>query len=304
MLRFVLTIGCAAAAGSAAMGRGNQTAADVLAATRQALGGEAVLGGVTSFVVNGSLVRDLGAINVTSELEISCVLPDKFVQTTHRRTDMGPLGSGDYIEYAGFNGDDPIQETFSDSPIPPPVMAASRAPTTAADVAAERTTRTNGHKRRFVELTLPLFAASFPAFPLELTPVGRVPLDSGPADEVDARGPDGTTWRLFLDAGTHLPVKVTWMGRPIVVMSASSAVAVSSRGQVLSAPTPVVLPGDPTAGRADVQWTLTLGQYRSADGLTWPRVLTTTVDGSKHEEIRVSRFRINPKIDLKKFRPR
>jgi hypothetical protein len=304
MRAIALTVSVAMVATAAVRGDG-QAAVDLLGAARQALGGDAALTAVKSFTVGGSLARDLGRFGNTSDLEISCELPDRFVRMTHRRVDMGPMGSGDITEFRGFNGDDPIQETIApDSPVPP-VIHAGPAPTTPAEIAAERQRRATVNKRIFVELALPLFGASFGGFPLDFRPAGRVPLATGPADEIDARGPDGSTWFLFLDASTHLPVKLTWRAKPIVTFSTSSIVTTTSSGQVVSSSpsTPVVLPSDPTAGMAMVEWAMTIDDYKTADGLNWPHRFTTTVDGKKYEELRLKQFRLNPKIDAKRFKP-
>jgi hypothetical protein len=137
-----------------------------------------------------------------------------------------------------------------------------------------------------------------------------VTLKTGPADIVEAKGPDSWRLRLFLDAATHLPVKIAWMDRPFMTFSTSTMVAVpmSSRGQMIVPPqsTGTVAgppPGDPTAGMADVEWETTIGDYRVTDTVNWPHRLTTTFAGRKHEDWRLGKFKINPKIDLKRFRP-
>jgi hypothetical protein len=61
---------------------------------------------------------------------------------------------------------------------------------------------------------------------------------------------------------------------------------------------------DPTAGMADVPWEMTIADYRLADGLNWPHRMVTTVGADKYEELRLSRFRLNPAIDAKVFAPR
>src|SRR5438552_6274372 len=65
----------------------------LLAATRAALGGEAALDAINSFSVNGPFTRDLGPVSTNSSLEISCVLPDRFVRVTSRTSSAGPLGT-------------------------------------------------------------------------------------------------------------------------------------------------------------------------------------------------------------------
>jgi len=81
-------------------------AAALLAGARQALGGDAALAAVTTWQVSGSVSRDLGPVTTDSALEISCVLPDKFVQVFQQTLSMGPMGPTQVTRTEGFNGDE------------------------------------------------------------------------------------------------------------------------------------------------------------------------------------------------------
>jgi hypothetical protein len=59
--------------------------------------------------------------------------------------------------------------------------------------------------------------------------------------------------------------------------------------------------GDPTAGQPDVEYRMSFTDYRDNKGIRWPRRLTITIDGEKHEEIRVSRYTVNSKINPRTF---
>jgi hypothetical protein len=83
-------------------------------------------------------------------------------------------------------------------------------------------------------------------------------------------------------------------------------VAVSPRGQVTpESRSRVDLPqGDPTAGLADVLWEIVFSDYKPADGLHWPHRMVTSAAGRKIEDLRLGKFKINPKIDPSVFKPR
>ncbi len=69
-----------------------QDVASVIAAARQALGGEAALNAVTSFTVKGSqTVSVMRAIS--GSVDIKVALPDRFVRVLERSMDMGPMSS-------------------------------------------------------------------------------------------------------------------------------------------------------------------------------------------------------------------
>src|SRR5216117_1084182 len=76
---------------------------EVLAAAREALGGEKNLSAVTSFVATGRTRQIRGNNLVPIEFEINCELPDKFV-----RKDEIPAQDTDPTT-RGFSGDTLIQ---------------------------------------------------------------------------------------------------------------------------------------------------------------------------------------------------
>src|SRR6202040_3851100 len=88
-------------------------ATQVLAAARQALGGEKKLSGIRTLTMTGRTRQVRGANLVPIEFEINCEFPDKFV-----RTDEFPAQDTDPTTL-GFNGDGLIQ-------IPPPPSGAGR----------------------------------------------------------------------------------------------------------------------------------------------------------------------------------
>src|SRR5512133_3469327 len=96
------------AAGFAAVAQGPTTdATPVIAAARQALGGEQKLGAIKTFVATGRTRQVRGNNLVPIEFQIHCELPDKYV----RHDEVPAQETG--ISSAGFNGDALIQ-------LPPP----------------------------------------------------------------------------------------------------------------------------------------------------------------------------------------
>ncbi len=305
----VLLLMTAVAAATPLSAQGDR-AASLLAAARVALGGDRALNAVKAWAVSGSLSRDIGPIVTESVFEVRCALPDKFIQTFRQSVMRGPLGASEIMRSEGFNGDSPI--SAYDGPSPPfaairPVGAATQTP---ADVAAARARQLLASKHTFVTMALPLLARSFEAYPLEFTAAGTVTLSTASADVIEAKGPDSWTARLFLDATTHLPVRVSWMAKPVVVFATRSVVnvPVNPQGQAVGPPEgarggPMPPAGDPTVGLADLEWVTELGDYRVTDGLKWPHRWTTTYGGRKYDDLRLRDFKINLEIDPKTFTP-
>ena len=128
-------------------------AAKVLAATREALGGESRLAGVRNFVATGRTRQVRGDNLVPIEFEIACELPDRYV----RKDEIPAQESGPTA--VGFNGGDLIQVPAP--PSPPTGREGGPAGPSPAQMEAMRKGRVESVKQDFVRLTLGMFAGSF-----------------------------------------------------------------------------------------------------------------------------------------------
>lgn len=250
-----------------------ETAVTILAAAREALGGDAKLSAIRSFVATGRTRQIRGNNLVPIEFEIACELPDKYV-----RKDEIPAQESDPTS-SGFNGDQLVQ-----IPAPPPPRAAGPGPAGRAGEppagaagrgappggeagrAARpgpagpgraggppmdpRRARVNTVKQDFVKLTLGMFATSFSSYPLTFNRIGQAEAPQGKADVLDVKGPEGSnfTARLFINSQTRQPVMITWQMPPsnvIVTVPGQSA----PKPETLAAGTVVVEgPAAPAAG--------------------------------------------------------
>src|SRR5690349_15586643 len=88
--------------------------AAILAAARQALGGDKKLTAVKSFTATGRTRQVRGDNLVPIEFEIACELPDKYVRKDEiPAQESGPTSTG-------FNGEELIQLPQPSMPAPPP----------------------------------------------------------------------------------------------------------------------------------------------------------------------------------------
>jgi hypothetical protein len=219
--------------------------AAILAATRDALGGDKRLSAVKTIVATGRTQQVRGNNLVPIEFEIDVELPDKYV----RKDEIPAQESGPST--AGFNGEAMIQ---------------TKQPTVRQD---------------FARLMLGMFAASFAGYPLTFSYVGQAEAPQGKADVLEAKGAQSVTMRMFIAQSTHLPIMVSWQAPPL-----------PARGG----------PSPATAAPAVPQETrLYFADYRDVDGIKWPFRLRRAVGADTVEETTFDRFRINPKIDAKKF---
>jgi hypothetical protein len=265
---------------------GAQTAtpdpAAILGATREALGGDKRLSAVKTFVATGRTQQVRGDNLVPIEFEIAVELPDKYV----RKDEIPAQESGPTA--VGFAGESLIQ-------VPPQAAQPGRPggppPPTPEQLEAARRARVAGVKQDFARLALGMFAGSFAGYPLAFTYVGQAEAPQGKADVLEAKGAPNLTMRFFVTQATHLPIMISWQG----AAPGGGRGAAPGRGPV--PPAAAAPAGPPPENR------LYFADYRDVDGMKWPFRLRRALGADTVEETTIDRFRVNAKIDPKKFQP-
>ena len=130
-------------------------------------------------------------------------------------------------------------------------------------------------RQDFARLMIGLFATSFAGYPLTFSYVGQAEAPQGTADVLEAKGASNQTMRVFIDRSTHLPIMITWPG--------------------LTAPARGAPPAAPQENR------IYFADYRDVGGMKWPFRLRRASGPDTVEETIFDRFRVNAKIDPKKF---
>jgi hypothetical protein len=256
-------------------------AAGVLAAARAALGGDKKVAAVRTIVATGRTRQVRGDNLVPIEFEIAIELPDKYI----RKDEIPAQESGPTI--SGFAGDQLLQFPV---PAPPPARAGGPPPPTAEQQAAAGRARLTTVRQDYARLMLGLFAASFDAYPLTFTYAGKAEAPQGKADVLDVTGsvdgaragPGAFAARLFVNADSHLPIMIAWL-----------------------APAPPMRGGPPPAGQPPApESRLYFGDYREVSGLQLPFRLRRALGPDTVEETTFDGFKINSKIDPRKFEVR
>jgi hypothetical protein len=314
-------------------------AGPILAAARQALGGDKKLTAVKTFTAAGRTKQVRGENLVPIEFEIFVELPDKYV----RKDEVPAQETG--VTAAGFNGDDLLQD-----PPPPPPPSTATPPAGASPSGPPRNpsaARVTALKQDFARLTLGMFATSFSAYPLTFAYVGEAEAPQGKADVVDAKGPNNFTLRLFIAKDTHLPIMVSWQppaqpagrGRPggpgapaapgppaapgapgaargapapgaaqapSTAPAPGAAAAPGAAGAPAAAAAPGPQRGAPPAGapQPPPENHLYFADYRDVDGMQFPFRLRRAVGADTVEETTFDRYKVNAKIDPKRFEVR
>jgi hypothetical protein len=268
-------------------------AAAVLTAARGAMGGDKRIEAVRTFVATGRTRQIRGENLVPIEFEIQVELPDKYARRDEfPAQDAGPATSG-------FNGDRLIQIP----PAPPPVARAGGPPLpSAAQQEAAMRARVAAVKQDFARLMLGVFASSYPSFPLTFDYVAQAEAPEGKADVLDVKGPANFTARLFVNAQTHLPIMLSWRVQAPPARAGGPGGIGPARGGPAgpAGPAGAAPPGAPPAA-APVENRMYFADYRDVDGLKLPFRIRRAVGGDTTEETTFDRFRINARIDAKRF---
>jgi hypothetical protein len=176
-------------------------------------------------------------------------------------------------------------------------------------------------KQDYARLALGLFASSS-AYPLTYSYAAVAEAPQGHADVLDVKGEGNLAMRYFINSETRLPIMVTWTTPPtnvIVTVPGQPPPATVAPGAVVVAGPPAPAAGAPKeemdkyakdvlAVRAKAQATpveqrLYFADYRDVDGLKLPFRLRRAIGTETTEETTFDRFRVNAKIDQKKFEP-
>jgi hypothetical protein len=176
-----------------------------------------------------------------------------------------------------------------------------------------------------VRLTLGMFATSFSTYPLTFSYAGAAEAPEGKADVLDVKGPENFSARLFINSQTHLPLMLSWTtpanlvpvapGQPAPANLPPGAVTFEAPGpppgptatpeerqkfqqEVAAARAKAMQQAKPTENR------IYYADYRDVDGLKFPFRIRRAVGATTTEETVFDRFRVNGKIDPRKFEVR
>ena len=271
-----------------------KTAESVLAAARAALGGEAKIASVKTFIVTGRTKQVRGENLVPIEFEIQAELPDKY----SRRDEFPAQDAGPVI--SGYSGDALV---LIPRPAPPPPRPGAPAPAP-AQLEAQLRARMMTAKQDFARLMLGMFVGSSPSFPVTFSYVGQAEAPQGKADVLDVKGPANFTGRLFVAADTSLPILLSWQapgpgrGGPPPTGGPPPA---ASPPQAGGPPPGGAPPAAGAAPQAPPEQRMFFADYREVDGLKLPFRIRRAVGSDTTEETTFDRFRINAKVDPRRF---
>jgi len=300
-------------------------AAEILAAARKAIG-DKKLDTLKTFSVQSALQRNVQTMQVSSDVEILLDLPDKYLRTEASTGGGMIMAAGGT---SGFNGDRPLQKPNAggmpgggmvirmggpgglssgdgEKPTPEQLTAMSKAMVRSSQTEASR-------------LMLGWFAMAHPAVNAQYTFAGEAESPDGKAYVIDVKNADSFTARLFIDEQTHLPLMVTYKGpQPRMMTQGGGPRQVTPAGGNPHAVTMTSSMSEEDRKKAQAEidkqikdaqrqppvmadYTVFFEDWREADGVKFPFKMRRAMGSETTEEWTVSKVKVNPKIDPKRF---
>jgi hypothetical protein len=185
-----------------------------------------------------------------------------------------------------------------------------------------RRARVTAVKQDFARLGLGLFAAPSSTYPLTFSYAAVAEAPQGRADVLDVRGEGNFALRFFIHSETRLPIMVSWttpptnvvvtvQGQPppktvapgAVLVTGPPAPAANAPKEEMEKYTKDVLALRTKAQATPVEHRLYFAEYRDVDGVRLPFRLRRAIGAETTEETTFDQFRINTRIDPRKFDP-
>jgi hypothetical protein len=300
-------------------------AADIIALARKAIG-EKKLDALKTFSVQSSLQRNIGERQINSDVEIVLDLPDRYL-----RQEMAGAGGGTMMfaggGVTGFNGDRSLQKPGGAVPMGGGMVIRMGGPAGVSTGATEKPTpeQLEQMNRAMVRtaqieasrLMLGWFATAHPAAKVQYTYAGEAESPDGKAHVIDVKNGDNFTARLFIDQQTHLPLMVTYQApQPRMLTSGGPQRSVTPGGAHVVTQAPGATDEERKKAQAEAEkqmqelqkqpvvladYQIYFEEWRDADGIKFPFKMRRAMAGTTTEEWTVSKVKVNPKVDPKRF---
>lgn len=281
----------------------------ILAATHKAIG-EKTLDALKTLSVQATLQRNAGNFQSQTEVEMLLDMPDKYV-----RTDTS-TGMMNFAMTTGFNGDRAIMPSgMRVLPGGATVFSMTVGGSGGGHPEGEKPTpeqldqmnktSLRNYRQEISRLTLGWFGATHPSLKAQYSYVGEAESPDGKAHVIDVKDDDGFQARLFIDQNSKLPLMVTYQGRQRQVMTSGGGSMTRVSGEQGSAKPLTEEEVRKLRAAATpppmVEYSLFFEDWREVDGINFPHVIRRSVKGTTDEEWTISKVKVNPRLDAKRF---
>jgi hypothetical protein len=270
-----------------------------------------------SLSIQAEAQRNVGSMQMSSDVEIVMEMPDKYVRTEAGKGMMAMNMT------SGFNGDRPIMPAGATSMGPGGSMMIRIGPggpmpndgpkLTPEEQETLDTAAVRAQRAEISRLMLGWLGTTHPALRADYTYAGEAESPDGKAHVIDVKDADGFSARLFIDQNNFLPLMVTYQGRAPRMVTAGGPTGARAQGQQTHSRELSDEERKKMAADADkqiqqqmalaptVEFTMFFDDWREVDGIHFPHVMRRGSGGEVTEEWTISKVKINQKIDAKKF---
>lgn len=259
----------------------------LLTQARAALGGDK-LKSLTSLSASGSIRRKIGQMEMSGELQLDMLLPDKVM-----RVEVTSLmGAAELTRMEVLNGANVWmdQQTSGGGG-----MMMIRRP--GGDNPHAQAQQQNAVRAEMVRTMIGWLLTTPSSFPVEYKFAGEAESPDGKADVLEVKGANDFAVRLFLDQKSHKPLLLTYKGRkPRVVMSTGAGPSSEEDIKKQIADAEAKAASEPLS-----EYQVTFNEYRDVSGVSLPHRLTKSIDNEVNEEWEISKFKLNPQLKPEKF---
>ncbi len=167
------------------------------------------------------------------------------------------------------------------------------------------------------------FAMAHPALKATYTYGGEAESPDGKAHIINVKADGGFEAKLFVDEATNIPLMLTYQGpeprvitRPGPSAGGAAPPPPPPPGMAGHGAPPAAAAGQAPMSREEIQkqmdamrnqpvkmieYRVYFGDWQAVDGITFPHSLQRAMAGTTTEEWTISKVKVNPKIDAKKF---
>jgi len=276
-------------------------AQDVIKQARAALGGEAALAKVQSLTVTGSSRRTFGEREVTADVTLDVLFPDKYKRTE----DVGIQGGPSFTRVSAVNGGEVWDDStnrggggFRFGGPGGPGGPGGQGGQGAQGAQGGRQV-TEEDRQRFRQMQERRMKGEFARYALILllktdaavTYGGVAEAPDGKADVLDVKPADAPEMKLFVDQSSHKLLMLTYEGL-------MPRVAFNRNGQ---RPTPEEIEKMRNTPPQQVTFEVHFTDYKKVDGVLLPHTITQGTNGTVNEEFTIEKYKLNAPLKPEQF---
>jgi hypothetical protein len=271
-------------------------AQDVLKQARAALGGDAALAKIQSVTVTGSARRTFGEREMTADVTLDLLLPDKYKRTE----DVGIQGGPSFTRVSAVNGTEVWDDATNrgggafrfGGPGGPGGPGGGSGNGQGRQATEEDRQRFRQAQERRMRGELARFSLIwFLKTDAPVTYAGVAEAPDGKADVLEVKPADAPAMKLFVDQSSHRPLMLTYEGM-------MPRFAFNRGGQ---RPTPEEIEKMRNTPPQQVTFEVHFSDYKKVEGVQLPHTITQGMNGTVNEEFTIDKYKLNAPLKPEQF---